>query len=165
MSVGQQCCVRLYGTLRMTDKSSQRSNVNRLIYYKTIIVRRIYSFRNSILGFATACSQKNSNLYIIIDQEKHNLERIYIRNLMTTRLTLIYVIRMESLSLKRRRLSCETSLAARSEERQPYSQARLRACLYEVSQISRQASQPAFLYKHSDNFMRKQGITELGHLL
>ena len=84
---------------------------------------------------------------------------------MTTRLTLIYVIRMESLSLKRRRLYCETSLAARSEERQPYSQAGLRACLYEVSQISRQASQPAFLYKHSDNFMRKQGMTELGHLL
>ena len=72
---------------------------------------------------------------------------------------------MKSLSLKRRHLSCETSLAARSEERRPYSQARLRACLYEVSQISRQASQPAFLYKHCDNFMRKQGMTELGHLL
>ena len=38
--------------------------------------------------------------------------------------TFIYVIRIEFLSLRRRRLSCETLLAARSEETWLYSQAR-----------------------------------------
>ena len=38
--------------------------------------------------------------------------------------TFIYVLSIEFLSLRRRRLSCETPLAARNEETRLYSQAR-----------------------------------------
>ena len=50
----------------------------------------------------------------IIDLEKHKIEQIYIGNSMTTgfaTLTLIYIISMEFLSLRRRRPSCRNDLS------------------------------------------------------
>ena len=50
----------------------------------------------------------------IIDQGKHKIEQIYIGNPMTTGfavLTLIYIISMEFLSLRRRRPSCRNDLS------------------------------------------------------
>ena len=55
------------------------------------------------------------------------MRQIYISNRGTTELimkTFIYVLSIEFLSLRRRPLSCETPLAARSEETWLYSQAR-----------------------------------------
>ena len=54
------------------------------------------------------------------------IKQIYVWSSMTTRLimlTLIYVISMESLPLRSTRLSCKTSLAARSQKRGLNSQA------------------------------------------
>ena len=50
----------------------------------------------------------------IIDQEKYKIEQIYIGNPMTmgfAMLTLIYIISMEFLSLRRRRPSCRNDLS------------------------------------------------------
>ena len=72
-----------------------------------------YIFRRSIWDLPELVLRRTQNL-TIIDLEKHKIEQIYIRNSMTTRFaisTLIYIISMEFLSLRRRRPSCRNDLS------------------------------------------------------
>ena len=81
-----------------------------------------YIFRRSIWDLPELVLRRTQNL-TIIGLEKNKIEQIYIGNSVTTgfaTLTLIYIINMEFLSLRRRRV-VETTLAAGSEERRVFS--------------------------------------------
>ena len=81
-----------------------------------------YIFRRSIWDLPELVLRRTQNL-TIIGLEKNKIEQIYIGNSVTTgfaTLTLIYIINMEFLTLRRRRV-VETTLAAGSEERRVFS--------------------------------------------
>ena len=103
---------------------------SRYIYFQTVNSYRTYFSLEDALEFCWGFRRRAQN-FTIVDQAKHKIKQIYIRNngpwLPDLICNVIYIIfSMEFLWPRNRGLSCETSLAARSKERWLYSQANQR---------------------------------------